>query len=312
MLLRLDKMQKNTFGFKFKAPTEAEKIATIFAIGTEKRTIGDEELYHWDCHQRPDTETFIFQYTLSGLGEIKLNGKIHELKEGQAFVVAVPSDCEYYLPVEKSDEWHFIFITLEGIEAKKCWEYMNKKHGYIFDVALDSLLIQRLITTYVRVREKQILDPYRASNKAYEFITYCYRHFETDDASEVLEVSDDITAAISFIEENYHENLNIEDICDHVGLSKSHLNKKFKKYVELPPIAYLNNYRIEKSIHLLEHTKKNIKEISSELGFVDPNYFTKVFKKTTGITPVLFRKNKSNVKVFDYLITDHHGIIDLD
>ena len=309
MFSKVDETSKNTYGFKFQEPTILDQIATIRVIGCENRT--QENRYHWDCQSRIDTETYIFQYTLSGRGEIKIKGETHQLPEGHAFMIAVPENCRYYLP-SSSKEWKFIFITLAGAQAKQCWEYINLYHGYIFEIPIEALLIQRLITTYIRVVEGQIIDAYRTSNKAYEFLTYCYHHFENNCTPEVAEMPQDITKAIDFIKENYCNVPNIEDIAEHVGLSKSYLNKKFKAYTDLPPINYLNKYRIEKSLYLLQHTQKSVKEIALELGFSDPNYFCKVFRKTTGISPGIFQKNKAPQGKFDFLITNHHGIIELD
>jgi len=309
MFLEIDETNKGAYGFKFQEPTELDKIATIFGIGCESRTL--KYGYYWDCQLRTDTETFIFQYTLSGRGEIKIKGKTYQLSQRSAFIVTVPEDCEYYLP-PSSKEWKFIYITLKGAEAKKCWEYINLHHGYIFEIPIEKMVIQQLLATYSKVREGRITDAYHASNKAYEFLTFCYRHFETDHASSDTKLSQDVASAVNFIKKHYCSAINVLDIAEHVGLSKSYLNKKFKQQMGIPPVNYLNKYRIEEAIYLLQHTMKSVKDVSFELGFSDPNYFCKAFRKATGISPNMFRKNKDSYHSFDFLITDHHGIIELD
>jgi len=174
------------------------------------------------------------------------------------------------------------------------------------------MIIQQLIATYAGVLDSQLLDMYRVSHKAYEFLTYCYRHFETRINSEITKIPADIKKALNFLEDNFSEQLNIDDISEHAGLSKSHLSRKFKSFIGLSPLSYLNKYRIEKSIYLLQHTSKSIKEIATEVGILDPNYFCKVFRKITGISPNSSRKIKASQHSFDFLITDKHGIIDLD
>jgi len=308
MLLQLDETNKNTYGFEFATPSKLDEIATICVIGCECRKTVSQ--YYWDCNLRADTETFIFQYTFSGRGAISIKGEVQQLSEGMAFIVAVPEDCQYYLP-PTSAEWQFIFITLGGVEAKKCWEYINQNFGYVFEISRESTLIQCLIATYAKVIKGEITDAYRVSNQAYEFITYCYQYFDNRCRFEVVKIPDDVTSAVDFIKENYALQLSIEEIADHVGLSKSYLNKKFKEHLQLPPLKYLNKYRIEKSLYLLQHTKKSVKEISGELGFLDPNYFCKVFRKTVGVAPGIFRKTQTSHHDFNTLITDQHGIIDL-
>jgi len=309
MLTRYDESAGNTYGFDFKNITRIDSIATVRSIGIETRNTKDN--YFWDCSSRIDTETFIFQYTLSGCGEIKIDGKIYSLPKGYAFVVAVPEDSQYYLPAS-SDDWKFIFITLSGEEVKNCWKYINTDHGHVFEISQKKRIIQQLISTYIDVQNSQLLDVYQASHKAYEFLTYCYRHFETRVDSEVIKMPPDVERAILFIKENFTEPLSIDDISESTGLSKYHLSRKFKSVTSYSLLNYLNKYRIEQAIYLLQHTSKTIKEISADVGFIDPNYFCKVFRKTTGISPNSTRKTKVAQQDLDFLITDQHGIIDLD
>jgi len=309
MLSKFDETSENTYGFDFKNPTKLDHIATIKSIGIEHRK--SESNYFWDCSSRVETDIFIFQYTLSGCGEIKIGEEVHTLPKDHAFLVTVPEDCQYYLPTS-SDDWKFIFISLAGEEARSCWEYINSNHGYVFKISMGKKIIQQLIATYIDVQNSQLLDVYRVSHRAYEFLTFCYRHFETRVDAEKTELPSDIEKAVQFIEKNFATLLNIDDISEHTGLSKYHLSRKFKSFTGYSPLNYLNKYRIEQAIHLLQHTSKSIKEISADVGIIDPNYFCKVFRRTTGISPNSLRKTKASQHAFDFLITDNHGIIDLD
>lgn len=311
MLLQLDEDVENSYGFQFQKQTELANISTIHAIGTELRERTTGSNYYWDCNLRSDVETFIFQYTLEGSGEIQIKGKTQSLPAGCGFFVSVPEVCEYYLP-PTSDIWRFIYITLEGSQAKKCWETINNQHGHVFEIPLEMPLIQRLFATYKKVKDGHIGDAYQTANVAFEFLSYCYQHFEKDHTFDVPRVSVEIDMAIEFIKKHHHQGINIADIAEHVGLSKSYLNLRFKEEVGLPPLNYLNKYRIEKSAYLLQHTEKTVKEISFELGFSDPNYFCKAFRKAIGSSPNTFRKDKDAVHSFDFLVTDEHGMIGLE
>lgn len=310
MLFQLDENIKNSYEFRFQNPTELSLISTIHAIGIEPRIQEPGGFYYWDCQLHPDNETFIFQYTLEGVGEIRIKDKTYALPQGYVFMVSVPEDCEYYLPPSSTD-WKFIFITLKGSVAKKCWEYINSHHGYVFEIPIEKRIIQRLLKTYIDVKEHRISNAYRASGEAYEFIAYCYQHFDEDHYLNKFKFSNEVTKAIDYIKNHYHLAIEVLDIAEHVGLSKSHFNKKFKQETGHPPLNYLNKYRIEKSAYLLQHTKKTVGEISAESGFADPNYFCKAFRKATGTSPNLFRKGRDESHLSDFLITDQYGVIDL-
>lgn len=309
MLSKHDPTSKDTYGFDFKNPTKLDYIATIKAVGIELRS--QENGYFWDCRLRDETDVFVFQYTLSGCGEIKINGKTHLLPEQHAFMIKLPENCQYYIP-PASDDWKFIFITLAGEEVRKCWEYTTSTHGHVFQIALKKRIIQQIFAIYNDVENGQLLDIYQVSQKAYEFLISCYRHFETRVDSVFVNPPHDVEMALHYIKENFTEPINIDDISLHTGVSKSHLSRKFKTHTGYSLLNYVNKYRIEQAIYLLQHTRKTIKEISIDVGFIDPNYFCKVFRKTTGVSPNSTRKKKITQQGLDFLITDQHGVIDLE
>jgi len=309
MLSKHDPTSKDTYGFDFKNPTKLDYIATIKAVGIEQRS--QENGYFWDCRLREETNVFVFQYTLSGCGEIRINGKTHLLPEQHAFMIQIPENCQYYIP-SSSNDWKFIFITLSGEEVKNCWNYINSTHGHVFQIALKKRIIQQLVATYTDVQNGQLLDIYQVSQKAYEFLSLCYRHFETRIDSLLLSTPPDVEKALHFIKENFTNNLNVDDISEQTGLSKSHLTRKFKNFTGYSPLNYLNKYRIEQASYLLQHTQKTVKEISADVGFTDSNYFCKAFRKMKGMSPNSLRKTKDSQQNLGFLITESHGIIDLD
>jgi len=308
VLAKFDDISKYTYGFDFKDPSKLDGVATIKSIGVEHRT---NMSYFWDCNIRGEADIFIFQYTLSGCGEIKIQNKTHPLPEGHAFIISVPENCQYYIPASSSD-WEFIFITLAGDEVRKCWEYINSTHGYVFEISNKRKIIQQLFSIYYDIQSGQVLDIYQFSQRAYEFLSLSYRHFETRVDSMLLKIPPDIINTLQYIKENFTTDLSIDDISEQTEISKSHLSRKFKKFIGYSPLNYLNKYRIEQASYLLNHTSKTVKEISVEVGFADPNYFCKAFRKITGTSPNSFRKAIDTQYHLSFLITDDHGMIKLD
>ena len=308
MLAKVDITSKDTYGYNFKDPSKLDGIATIKNLGVEHRT--SDMNYFWDCNLRNETNSFIFQYTLSGCGEIKIHDKIHPLPKDHAFIVSVPENCQYYIPASSSD-WKFIFVTFAGDEVRKCWEYINSAHGYVFEISDRSGIIQQLFSIYDDVQSGQLLDIYQVSQRAYEFVSLSYRHFETRVDSMLLKIPPDIINALQYIKENFTKDLSIDDIAEQTGLSKSHLSRKFKRFIGYSPLNYLNKYRVEQASYLLNYTSKTVKEISQEVGFADSNYFCKAFRKITGTSPNSLRKTRSTQPSLNYLITDDHGMVEL-
>lgn len=90
-----------------------------------------------------------------------------------------------------------------------------------------------------------------------------------------------VRKSISFIEENYGQNITLQDVADHVAISKNYLSMLFKQETGINFVAYLNQYRIEKAKQLLTTTNMKIYEIADSIGFYSPYYFSKVFKEIT-------------------------------
>jgi len=101
-----------------------------------------------------------------------------------------------------------------------------------------------------------------------------------------------IQKAISFINENYMNDISLETVAEYVYLSPSYFSRLFKKEMGIKFIDYLNKVRVEESKRLLTDLKIPLSTIAHRIGFTDQSYYTKVFKKMEGISPGQFRKMK--------------------
>lgn len=94
---------------------------------------------------------------------------------------------------------------------------------------------------------------------------------------------------IAYMKDHVCEDISVEDICKDLHYSKSYIFKQFKKTTDSSVMAYFIKLKIEKAKELLRETAMHVGEISAYLSFDNPNYFSKIFKKTTGYTPSTYR-----------------------
>ena len=94
-----------------------------------------------------------------------------------------------------------------------------------------------------------------------------------------------ISAAINYIRKNYSENLTLSTVAKNIYVSSFYLSHLFRTEMNTTYTDYLCKVRIEKAKKALKNKDAVISEVAAMSGFDDPNYFTKVFKKYTGITP---------------------------
>lgn len=94
-----------------------------------------------------------------------------------------------------------------------------------------------------------------------------------------------VSQAIQYILERYPSSINLEQAAGAIGLNPSYLSRIFKEETRTTFTEYLNRVRIDASCKLLESGQYSVKQISNLAGFSSPNYFFKVFKELTGLTP---------------------------
>lgn len=116
-----------------------------------------------------------------------------------------------------------------------------------------------------------------------ELLILIYRYM--DEAYLPICTNESLKKAISFIRLNYPSDITMTRVAEQAGIGERHLRNLFTHHLNLSPLDYLNQIRINKSIELLRNSEMSIKEISFQCGFKSPQYFSRVFKQQTGITP---------------------------
>lgn len=102
-----------------------------------------------------------------------------------------------------------------------------------------------------------------------------------------------VQGAINFIEENLEKKLTIKSISRQVNVSKTVLYNKFHSYFNCTISEYINQKRVEKSIEYLIKTDLSMEEISQKVGFSSASYYSKIFKRLKGTSPLKYKKVNS-------------------
>ena len=98
-----------------------------------------------------------------------------------------------------------------------------------------------------------------------------------------------VSKAMLFLNENYRKDISLDDVSREVNVSPYYFSKLFKEESGRNFIEYLTDLRMEHAKDLLAAGSLSVKEISQESGYADPNYFSRIFKKHTGMTPREYR-----------------------
>ena len=106
-----------------------------------------------------------------------------------------------------------------------------------------------------------------------------------------------ISKVCAYTEENLSSRISISEVAEMVNMSDSAFSHFFKKHTSLSYVTYINNLRIAKACRLLEGSMLSVSEICYECGFNNKSNFNRIFLKSRGVTPTVYRKYINNILV---------------
>ena len=272
-----------TYGF-LNNGSLADEPLLLLDFGLELR---QNEKYDFDNSDR-DYAGYLFQYTLQGYGVFEADGKKTLLTPGTAFFARIPENSRYYLPENEPDHyWEYLYIHLSGAAAEPFFRRIQENYGSCFPLPMDSFPIQLWLNFHQDIVNGRQLRRYEGGELGYRFLSSLLRTLESP-ADPVP--SSKITESIQYIKEHFSERLSIEDLAMQIGFSTAYFTRLFTRETGTSPMAFLTEQRLSHSVFLLLNTTMTIEEIAAGCGFSCGNYFCKVFKKASGLSPAEYRR----------------------
>ncbi len=192
---------------------------------------------------------------------------------------------EFVYPISNSRE-NIGFISISGYKSVNAESYIHST-AKKFNMDVDSLL-EAYSSLKVELPDKQYIDTLIKPLCDMLELAYIKSQNEYHSSSQFLDAVD------AFIRKYHTHNITSSDICKHFSCSRSYLSSQFNRHFGKSIREYINELRIEDAKSLLKYSKLSVTEIAFSVGFTDSNYFSHVFKKSIGISPLQYRKNFSN------------------
>ncbi|SDO01010.1 AraC-type DNA-binding protein [Paenibacillus sp. yr247] len=235
---------------------------------------------------------YLIHYVISGKGVFSYQGEEYELGAGDSFVIN-PEQLISYLS-DETDPWHYCWIAFTGEQAASL-------------VASTGINPQQPIIHTTRNRHIPVLFRHiqqalrsKMANAQLKSIGYLHlllgEYCETLSASIaagiVTEAESDriVQQAIHYLSTQYAEPITIELMAESLGYNRAYLSRMFKRHTKVTPVTFLQKLRVDKARLLLrERLELTIEQIASSVGFYDPLYFSKQFRRWYGVSPSEYR-----------------------
>lgn len=201
--------------------------------------------------------------------------KLEELKKA---LLPVQDEQVMIFVEQRYEQWKTQEILPEDIKAEAC--------DVLTTLFMDHIELSQLLDKCAEIKRLESL------NELYQYlleqIEECKKPLmkKTEESCEDNEL---MKAALEYIQNHYTDELTLQQVANHIHISRNYFSILFKRFYKQNFIDYVIDLRINRAKKLLQHTSLKVYEVADQSGFKDVKYFSKLFKKMTGYSPGDFR-----------------------
>nr|WP_245237575.1 AraC family transcriptional regulator [Paenibacillus ihuae] len=229
-------------------------------------------------------DVFALHYIVSGKGYLQTCHATYSLTADQSFII-FPNMEIYYYP-DPQDPWEYYWIEFNGLEASRLVSMIQitPDHPVLEASPQDFKPLYQMVKT----AGMEPFERERSDAGLHLLMSYYMEHYPSDKA---FLKKDYALSAREFIESNFWKpSLSVLDVVEFVNIERSYLFRLFKEENGISISGYLTTFRIRRACELLKNAQLSIQSLAYSVGYQDPLYFSKVFKKATSYTPSQYRK----------------------
>lgn len=246
---------------------------------------------------------YLIHFIRSGKGRYMRGNSEYALKKGDAFLI-LPGETTKYMADEEAP-WEYTWIAFDGPDAGTLLRHCGFTDSQVVYRAPDEESAQRLLTQTIVFEDSF----HENSQNLLEILGNFYLLFscmyqeqlpahllpESGNAAQTGSLQEIyFRQAVEYLEHNFSYPVKIEQLARQVGVSRTYLYKIFISHSGKSVQQYLLDLRLEAAMDMLKKTRRDITEIAYSCGFTDSPSFCRQFKKTTGRTPLQYRRLAGN------------------
>lgn len=226
---------------------------------------------------------FLIVYIEKGESTLYIENEKYIIKEHNLLVFFPNSKILY--KNNENVEWRIWWMGVSGDALYKYFESLDISLKKPF---LDVYAHEELLSCFAEIN--RTMKSTRLEKRLYSY-SLMYKIFSILAKDTAKVKLSPIQEIIHYINYNFDTIKNVSELSKNYNMSKNNFLRIFKKETGKSPIEYLEEIRLKRACELLKETDYSIKNISFSIGFNDPLYFSRFFKKHTGLSPANYRKN---------------------
>lgn len=267
----------NSDNYFFEKRFDYSEIDTINLIycGVRERCFG----HKYDSHLR---DNYILTFINEGKAEFNINGEKILLMQNCFYVMHSKSEISYV--ADANVPWSISWIVTEGKQIEQILSAIGISRECPYMYIKDQ---RRIKNIYDEIFEKASCVDLTSKM---ECISLMYRLFGVLSEEKSLESTNPhVEKALTYIHAHYCEPINVQSVAAVLGLNSNYFSKLFKQNIGTSPMQYINVLKVNRAKFLLKNSDMPISEISSVIGYNDPFYFSRMFKREEKTSPLNYR-----------------------
>ena len=232
---------------------------------------------------------YLFHYVISGTGTLMADNakgetQTYPIKSGQGFLI-FPGQINTYF-ADKTLPWEYVWIEFDGLRVKEALDLTGLSPNAPVYRPHSKDICEQMVNEMLYIVHHAKETPFHLIGHLYLFLDYLTQSARVTVPVQSSKMSDYyIKEAINYIEQNFQNNITIEDIAAVCGINRSYFGKIFRNSIGRSPQEFLMSYRMVKATELLKLTSLSIAEVGSAVGYENQLHFSRAFKTVYGISP---------------------------